>query len=357
MSRVFGRALALALAACAMVSVPVSAQAPRIGKPRPAPPGPAPVMPLPPAQFDPNLVVGGQDIKARLMETRLGVYVMVNGRGPYRFVVDSGADTSVVGAGLAEKLQLPLSTPVVLNGMTARNEVDRVKVDQLTLGTTTTTDLHLPALREADVGGDGLIGIDALHQQRLMMDFETRVVKIEDARLPPPKRVAGEIVITAKRRKGQLILAHVRAGGFPLDAVIDTGSQLTIGNMALQAKLFRAHPERFKKTIAVGVTGVPVELGIAYVDELQLGPVILYDVPIAFADLPPFDVFGLSKDPALLLGTDILENFRRVSLDFSARKVRFQLRRCKPDTFQTTASVNERPASLMPYKSTEACLR
>ena len=358
MPRVLGPALALALTACAIAGVSaVSAQVPRIGKPRPPPPGPAPVMPLPPAQFDSNLAVGGEDIKARLMESRLGVHVMVNGRGPYRFVVDSGADTSVVGLRLAETLQLPLSTPVVLNGMTARNEVDRVKIDQLTLGTTTTTDLHLPALREADVGGDGLIGIDALHQQRLMMDFETRVVRIEDARLPPPKRVAGEIVITAKRRKGQLILAHVRAGGFPLDAVIDTGSQITIGNMALRAKLFRAHPEKFNKTIIVGVTGVPVELGLVTVEELQLGPVILYNVPIAFADLPPFQVFGLSNEPALLLGTDILENFRRVSLDFSSRKIRFQLRRCKADTFMTTASINERPASLMPYKSTEACLR
>ena len=105
--------------------------------------------------------------------------------------------------------------------MTSRNEVDRVKVDHLTLGQTVTRDLELPALRAADVGGDGLIGIDALQQQRLM-DFETRVVRIEDARLPPPKRVYGEIVITAKRRRGQLIPAHVRAGGFPLDAVIDT---------------------------------------------------------------------------------------------------------------------------------------
>jgi hypothetical protein len=51
-------------------------------------------------------------------------------------------------------------------------------------------------------------------------------------------------------------------------------------------------------------------------------------VPMAFADVPPFTVFGLTKQPAILLGTDLLETFRRVSLDFRARKVRFQLRRC-----------------------------
>ena len=353
MQRVFGSALALTLAAYAVAA---TAQAPRIGKPRPAPPGPAPVMPLPPAQFDSQLAIEGQDVKARLVDTRLGVDVLLNGRGPYRFIVDSGADTSVVGARLAETLQLPLATPAILNGMTARNEVDRVKVDQLTLGPVTTRDLELPALREAHVGGDGLIGIDALAKQRLMMDFETRSVRVEDASRPS-KYLPGSIVITAKRQRGQLILAHVRAGGVSLDAVIDTGSDLTIGNMALRDKLFRKHPDRLKKIVAVGVTGVPIEMSMTYVRELQLGPVILRDVPIAFADLPPFDVFGLSRQPALLLGTDILENFRRVSLDFKSRKVRFQLRRCEPAHFYTTATLNERPATLLPDKSSEACIR
>ena len=353
--RVFGSALALTACALAGISA-AAAQAPRIGKPRPAPPGAAPVMPLPPAEFDSKLAIAGQDLKARLVDTRLGVYVLVNGRGPYRFIVDSGADTSVVGARLAESLQLPLTSPAILNGMTARNEVDRVKVDQLTLGPVTTRNLELPALREAHVGGDGLIGIDALAQQRLMMDFETRTVRVEDASLPE-KRFPGAIVITAKRQRGQLILAHVRAGGVSLDAVIDTGSDLTIGNIALRDKLFRKHPDRLKRIVAVGVTGVPVEMAMAYVAELQLGPVILRDIPIAFADLPPFEMFGLSQQPALLLGTDILENFRRVSLDFKSRKVRFQLRRCEPAHFYTTATINERPATLLPDKSSEACIR
>ena len=74
---------------------------------------------------------------------------------------------------------------------------------------------------------------------------------------------------------------------------------------------------------------------------------ILRDVPMAFADVPPFKLFGLADQPALLLGTDILETFRRISLDFKARKVRFQLRQCKsqgviistdPDNFSRISS-------------------
>jgi hypothetical protein len=294
------------------------------------------VPPLPPAFFDPTLAVGGEDLKARKVETRLSVEVRVNGRGPYRFIVDSGADSSAVGLRIAHDLQLPLGTPAILNGMTARNIVDRVKVAELTLGSSTVRNLELPALREIDLGGDGLLGIDALVQQRLMMDFEKRVIKVEDARIPP-KFYPDEIVIKARRQRGQLILTEVRAAGLRLDAVIDTGSEITIGNLALRDKLIRRNRDKFLTVTAIGVTGVPVKLQLARIGELQLGPVTLRDVPMAFADVPPFKMFGLSDEPALLLGTDILETFRRVSLDFRARKVRFQLRRCEAIVTISTA--------------------
>jgi hypothetical protein len=307
-----------------------AAQAPKIGKPRPAPPTPPNVPPLPPAYFDPSLAIGGEDVKARKVETRLTVQVKVNGSGPYDFIVDSGADTSVVGLRIARALQLPLGTPAILNGMTARNIVDRVKVDQLGLGTTTIRDLQLPALREADLGGAGMIGIDALSQQRLMMDFEKRLIKVEDARIPA-KVYPGEIVVIARRHRGQLILTQVRAAGLPLDAVIDTGTQITIGNLALRDKLIRGNRRKFLTIPVTGVTGVTIKMEFAKIAELRLGPVVLNDVPMAFADVPPFKLFGLSDQPALLLGTDLLESFRRVSLDFRARKVRFQLRRCRTE--------------------------
>ena len=110
--------------------------------------------------------------------------------------------------------------------------------------------------------------------------------------------------------------------------MIDTGSEITIGNSALRDKLIRKGYNKFWEVEAIGVTGVDVNMQLARIDELQLGPILLRDVPIAFADVPPFKVFGLANEPALLLGTDLLETFRRMSLDFKARKVRFQLRNC-----------------------------
>lgn len=338
---------ALAVGAAATV------QAPKLQRPRPAPTTPMPA--LPPAVIDDKLAIGGEDINARKSNTRMTVEVRVNNRGPYRFLVDSGADTSVVGQRIARDLQLPMGNSVTLHGMTASAVVDTVQVAELSMGQSTIRDLQMPALREEDLGGEGMIGIDALVQQRLMMDFEKRVIKAEDAR-QPAKMQAGEIVVTARRHRGQLILTEVRAAGQRVDAVVDTGSEISIGNTALRDRLLRKR-HKFETVEVTGVTGVTVPLQIARIERLQLGSVTLTNVPIAFADVPPFKVFGLTQHPSLLLGTDLLATFRRVSLDFRARKVRFQLKRCGTTGVIISTSSSFWSTKLSSGENAEVCRR
>lgn len=325
--RVWGRSLITALAAVLMLSGSQMAGAARDKKPvNPA----AKMPPLAPAVIDDTLAIGGEELAARKLESRLTVEVGVNGTGPYRFVVDSGADTSVIGTRLARALGLPLGHPVMLNGVTESRTVDRVLVDSLRLGPGTFNALELPRLDEHDVGAVGMIGLDALVNQRLMLDFEAKKISVDDATRPAP-RMDGEIVVIARLKRGQLILTQVKANGVPLDAVIDTGSEITIGNTALRNQLFRRRHGDVQKIEVIGVTGASVSLDLLVVDELKVGGIVLSNVPIAFADVPPFGVFSLSDHPALLLGTDLMENFRKVSLDFRARKVRFQLRKCNSE--------------------------
>ena len=134
-------------------------------------------------------------------------------------------------------------------------------------------------------------------------------------------------MITARRSRVQLLLTHVWARGISLVAVIDTGAEMTIGNLILRDKLVRRH-QKFQQVTALGVTGKEIDLQVAVIPELQIGGILIRNLPVAFADLPPFHVFGIADEPALFLGTDVLRTFRKVSLDFRARKVRFQLRRC-----------------------------
>ena len=310
---------------------------------------------LTPAIIDDALSIGGTEIEGRKVQSRMTVPVSINGEGPFRFVVDSGADTSVVGNTIAERLQLEPGRRALLTSVTETTVVERVYVDELGVGPTRVRDLELPVLDEGHLGAQGMLGLDALVEQRLMLDFEKRIITLDDAR-KAPKMGPGVIVVTARLRKGQLILTNARADGHSLDVVIDTGSEVSIGNLALRDKLMRREPEQFQKIAVTGVTGAIAQFDLAVVKNLTIGGVKLQNVVMAFADAPPFDIFDLKAKPAMLLGTDVMEAFRRVSLDFGDRRVRFQLRRCATRSFAMRTS-NSRYSSKVSSDAPTNCNR
>ena len=71
------------------------------------------------------------------------------------------------------------------------------------------------------------------------------------------------------------------------------------------------------------VTGQVIKARLIVVPQIRIASLVVKNVPIAFYDAAPFTLFGLANRPALLLGNDVLESFRRVTLDFRRRKVRF----------------------------------
>ena len=289
--------------------------------------GPVAATTIPPAAIDEALEITGESLRARREETRMSLPVLIDGRGPFRFVVDSGADRSVIGRNLAARLGLAPGEPVRMVSIVDVTVVPTARVARLDIGDSALSDFEMPALAERDLGLEGLIGIDALAEQRLMLDFERNTVTIEDARHRVP-RLAGDITVTARRRNGQLIIAQAEAVGRRVMAVIDTGAAVTVGNLALRERIFGGrHPPRVRTSELIGVTGAKLTVSTATLPELRVGTLVLRDVTVVFADLPPFARFGLADEPSLLLGTDVLRAFARVSLDFKRRKVRFQLRR------------------------------
>lgn len=284
---------------------------------------------IPSASIDDTLEVAGNAVAARQVRTRMTVGVLVNGQGPFRFMVDSGADRSVVGSALAARLSLPPGPNLTLHDMAGTRRIKTVRLDRLRVGGSETRAMSVPALSEVDLGAQGLLGIDALAGQRVMLDFEAKTITVQDTRRPPPQpRDANEIVVTAQRRKGQLIMTEASVGRHGIYAVIDTGAEVTIGNAALREALFRSRrkPPAVTPATLISVTGRTIPADIILLPELKIGGLVFRNVSIAFAEVPPFALFGLAGKPAVLLGTDVLEIFRRVSLDFRNRKIRFLLR-------------------------------
>lgn len=267
-----------------------------------------------------------EQIAARDIRSRMAVPVMVDGAGPYRFIVDSGADRSVIGAALAERMGLPAGRMVTLHGMAGTGEVRTVTLKTLEVGSNRIRDVTAPALRESYIGAQGLLGIDALFDQRVMLDFVAQRMTVQGPGKPDLVD-PDEIVVTARRRFGQLILAQASIDRDRVFAIIDTGAQVTIGNSALRRRVFGGRtPRKAMPITLVGVTGQTTVAEYAILPQIRIGGILLKDVPVAFTDAPPFALFGVARAPAMLLGTDLLKTFRRVSLDFKRKTVRFLLK-------------------------------
>lgn len=155
---------------------------------------------IPPATIDEGLEVTGDALAARQFKSRMYVTVQVNGKGPYRFFVDSGADRSVIGAEIARRLDLPPGSPVLMQSVTGGSRVETVMIDSLKIGMKRGRGYSGPRPAGTLSGGaDGLLGIDALADQRLMLDFDRKTVTVQDLRRPV-ESAPGEIVVIARRR-------------------------------------------------------------------------------------------------------------------------------------------------------------
>ncbi len=291
-----------------------------------APPQASPIAaPDPAVPVDASTVPGdpaSTAVSLREIDTRMTVPVLINGKGPYRFIVDSGATRTVISSRLAAELGLPSAGTVPLHSVGGESEVPAVQIDNLYVGALPAKAIVAPVLDEANLGGEGILGIDTLAHKKVVIDLVHNRMSVEPADKFVRPAASNEIVVTARSRFGQLVLADADAAGQRVYAIVDTGSMVTIGNSVLQDKLVR-HKRAVPQPVTItDVTGRKIVATYAPISDLRLGAFHMSNVVIAFDDAHVFERFGLTKTPAMLLGMDLMQAFTRVSIDFARRKVR-----------------------------------
>lgn len=254
---------------------------------------------------------------------RMTVEVNIDGQGPYRFVVDTGAERTVISSELAQSLGLDPGGGISLASVSRVTRVPSVLIPELEVGRRTLSTIHAPSLSQRNLGAQGMLGVDSLRSQRVIFDFGRQELTlsashIEDDRSPP-----GEIVVRGRTRLGRMVLTNASVDGQRVTVIVDTGSQVTIGNSALRRRLARGN--RLGETRRLSLTGVTGDQVIAeytVVRRLRMGGVHMEDLPIAFSDVQLFRHLNVADRPAILLGMDALRAFERVSIDFANRRVR-----------------------------------
>lgn len=252
---------------------------------------------------------------------RMTVPVTVDGRGPFPFIVDTGANQSVIAAELARRLDLPIGPMVTLNGIAGTKTTPSTRAD-LKSGRHELAGQILSILPRAGLGGDGILGLDAIGGAAVVLNFAAGDLRIEER--GADWRDPAAIAVKAHQRDGQLTLVDVSLGDLPLLAFIDSGAQNTIGNLALQAYALQRSPNaEWTSATIVSATGQTVDGRMAELQDLRVGDLRMARWPVAFAALHTFKLWNMSAAPALLIGVDILSQFNTVCLDFAREEVRF----------------------------------
>ena len=165
------------------------------------------------------------------MTQRLTLAVMVNGQGPFDFLVDTGSDRTVISRELAARLGLPPGGRVRIHESAGVDTVGTVLIDHLKVGARDIAHIQAPALGEANLGAAGMLGVDALKDQHLVMDFKAMRLSTSPSRPEPID--PNTVVVLGHTHYGQLILTNSKIRGVPVLVVLDSGSQVTVGNAAL----------------------------------------------------------------------------------------------------------------------------
>ncbi len=254
---------------------------------------------------------------------RVMAEVMVNGKGPFRFVIDTGASRSTLAPHLAKSLGLTKAgRNVMLNGVTGVAEVPTVIVDTLDIGALQFKNQHLPVIFTSIMGNaDGILGVAGFEDQRIDVDFKRDRVTV----LPSNGRRPHYSLVTTRveRNDNGLMIFDVRIGRrIKAKAVLDTGAERTLGNLALQQALNKGRKNR--EPVSAVVHGATPDIADGDVQEIKqanIGDMTLTNLEVIFADFHVFKLWGLDQEPAMLIGMDMIGVLERLVIDYRRNEV------------------------------------
>ncbi len=274
------------------------------------------------------------DLAARAdANDHLTIEVTINGAGPYHFVVDTGAERSVIADNVAAALNLPQGKSVLVDGISQQVKTPTA-VASLAFGPFTRSGLTLPVLPRNDLYADGYLGLDAIDGTRTTFDFRDKVVRIEAphdtiAPLDPADQTA---LVRVKGKAGRLRVVDCLVDSVAASAFIDTGAEVSVGNPALHDALASRNKVNLDlgTVTLTGVTGGALEGTVINVGRINLQALTFTDGTLAIADVPDFAIWNLRQQPALLFGMDYLRQFAAVTVDYRTREIHFELSSALP---------------------------
>jgi predicted aspartyl protease len=256
---------------------------------------------------------------------RIWAPVWINDKGPFRLVLDTGANHSGVTAQVAELLGTPLdeSPPVLLRGVTGIVTVPTIRVDSFTVGDLTLSPAILPIVTDAMGGAEGVLAPDEFKDKRIVIDFKHD--QIDSRRSHAERARSGFVTIPLEHSKAGLLMFHAQVGGVRIQAIIDTGGQRTIGNLAMRNALIRHHVQG--KSVQIFDVTAESQTGETFASPpIQLGSIEIRGARITYSEMHIFERWDLTSEPALLIGMDVLGLLDTFIIDYRRHELQLRMR-------------------------------
>jgi Aspartyl protease len=257
---------------------------------------------------------------------RIWAPVMIDGKGPYRLVLDTGANRSAVTARTAQELGIPPTTggATLVTGFTGSATVPTIHVERLEVGDLLIGPTDMPVLADVFGGAEGVLGIEGLANKRIYADFTHDRLEIAHSHGERARR--DFTVVPLHLIKGGLLVADVYVGAVRAKAIVDTGAQGTVGNLMLREALMRHPPRNATHEDIIGVT-LDVQGGDNVpAPDIDLGHLKVQGAHIIFGDMYLFRHWGLIDEPALTLGMDLLGSFDVLIIDYDRHELQIRMR-------------------------------
>jgi predicted aspartyl protease len=259
---------------------------------------------------------------------RIVAPVMIDGKGPFRFIIDTGASSSTISPQLAATLGLTpaVQSTMVVNGITGTQEVPSVPINRLEAGDLVIQETRFPVIwAPLMAGADGILGVAGFRKESVFVDFRRNRVVISRS-LRASDRV-GFDKVPAKVLGDGLMAVQGRVGGVGVTAIIDTGSERSLGNAALHEALYAKRESSNSNAAVTDVYGATTAVAsgeIHMVPTINLGPVKLDKVTVVFGNFHIFDVWGLVDHPAVIIGMDVLGTADSLGIDYRHSEIYFE---------------------------------
>lgn len=257
---------------------------------------------------------------------RIWAPVLIDGKGPYRLVLDTGATRSAISARAALSLGNPPVASTLVTGFTGSATVPTIHVDRMEVGDLLLQQEDLPVLSDVFGGAQGVLGMEGLQNKRIFADFQHDRLEIT---ISHGERARLDYAVVPLREVNGLLIADVRVGHVRTKAIIDTGAEGTVGNLALREALMRHPPRNAEHEDVIGVT-LDVQSGDNIpAPDIDFGNLQVKGAHITFGDMYLFQHWKLTDQPTLTIGMDLLGSFDALVIDYNRRELQIRSRQAE----------------------------